>query len=206
MGNLETCELKHRMTRLYNGYTSVQLTQPLRLLQDSQLQETFLLEVYDTLFGKYEGDAKSLDQSSDGEQMSPPGYQLTKDLIKSSKKTIMRYDDACQVSLSNGRLPGTEAAEDNICWNLTNLLGQRRKEVKHQVHGLLHETSNSGKGDCVANTSEAKENDIWKSFAEPGEEGNQHTMRGSKGEGWAKAAKYAVQNIRRMVKHLPEDL
>ena len=138
--------------------------------------------------------------------MSPPGYQLTKNLIELSKKTIMRYDDACQVSLSNGRFQNTDAAEDNICWNLTNLLSQQRKEMKHQVRGLLHETNNSGKGACVGNTSEIKDNDIWTSFAEPGEDGNQHTTCGSKGEGWAKAAKHAVRDIQRMVKHFAEDL
>jgi len=146
------------------------------------------------------------DQSSDAKQMLPPGYLLTQTLIGSAKKIIKSYDYACRAALSCGKLSGTEAAKDSDCWKLTNLLETRRKDVKYQINSSLYGTAGFSKEVSAANMSRAEENDVWTSFAKDDEDGKDQSTDESKAGYWARAAKQAELGIRRIVKHLPEDI
>jgi hypothetical protein len=138
--------------------------------------------------------------------MLPPGYLLTQTLIGSAKKIIKSYDYACRAALSCGKLSGTEAAKDSDCWKLTNLLETRRKDVKYQINSSLYGTAGFSKEVSAANMSRAEESDVWTSFAKDDEDEKDQSTDESKAGYWARAAKQAERGIRRIVKHLPEDI
>ena len=138
--------------------------------------------------------------------MLPPAYQPTKNLIESSKKILTQYDHACRFLASSEKFLGTEATEDSDSWKLSNLLDQRRKDVKCQVNNTLGVNVSAGKGGTVRDTSHGKDGDIWSRYAKAEENGKQLNVYALNGDGWVEATKHAVRDIQRVVKHLPEDI
>ena len=177
-----------------------------RLHQDSRLQGAFLADFNDTLFYEYEHNMGSLGQSLDAKQVLPPGYQPTKNLILSSKKIITQYDHACRAIASSGKLSSVEVVENNGSWKLTDLLDQRRKNVKCRVNSLLGVKGGTGKGDLLINMSHSTDEDIWMRYAQAEEDGEQRGVGTSSGEGWVEAANRAVRDIQHVVRHLPANI
>ena len=172
----------------------------------SRLASTFSSELYDMLASKEKRKTKMLYHASDLTQLLPPGYDLAKGLIKSSKIVIKEYDMTREAPRPSAELPAEKKAENNECWRLTSVLDNRRKAVKHWVIDCLYENSDSGKATCEGAMFQDRETDVWNEFA-----GSRDGMEGCsdpftvKDDNWAKAAEHAERAIRRVLKYLPEE-
>ena len=174
-----------------------------RLAQASRLQGVFLSELYESIIYEPEGCMRSPGQSSHAKQLLPPGYQPAKNVIVSSKKILAQYDHACRAIASGGK-SSAKAVGDSDSLKLTRLLGQRQKDVERQVKTLLGVKGGPGKRDILQDTFPGNEEDIWDRYAKVEEDGGQLNACAVNGEGWENAAKHAVRDLQRVVKHLPE--